>query len=170
MTADTTGTVALPTDTRLLVTMLVNAPKDLVFKSWTTPDLVGRWYPAPGHELQDAEIDLRPGGQWSYAFSGVKPGTIGSGLHGTYREVVPDEKIISSEFFEGLPPVPDGAPAEAHEVLDTITFSESDGQTTVKVQLDFKTQADRDAIVDAGLPVSLRNKAPLLERTALSLR
>ena len=63
MTSSRTATVTLPTDEQILVTRKFDAPKHLVYKAWTTPELVKRWWHANRGEMTVAEIDLRVGGQ-----------------------------------------------------------------------------------------------------------
>src|SRR2546426_12187038 len=61
VTSSGTATVTLPTDTQILITREFDAPKHLVYKAWTTPDLVKRWWHANRGEVKSAEIDLRVG-------------------------------------------------------------------------------------------------------------
>ena len=67
MTATTssgTAKVTLPADDQILITREFNAPRHLVYKAWTTPELVRRWWHAKRGEVTVAEIDLRVGGRW----------------------------------------------------------------------------------------------------------
>ena len=66
MTRSGTATVTLPTDEQILITREFDAPKHLVYKAWTTPELVKRWWHAKRGEMTVAEIDLRVGGKWRY--------------------------------------------------------------------------------------------------------
>src|SRR6266480_2209434 len=59
-------TLTLPTDTQILITREFDAPKQLVYKAWTTPELIKRWWHANLGETTVVEIDLRPGGKWRY--------------------------------------------------------------------------------------------------------
>ena len=101
MTSSGTATVTLPTDEQILITREFDAPRHLVFKAWTTPELVKRWWNAKRGEVTVAEIDLRVGGRWRYAM--VDAGGSEVAFHGEYREIVPDERIVSTEVFEGMP-------------------------------------------------------------------
>src|SRR3954464_11392887 len=95
------GTLTLPTDEQILVTREFDAPRHLVYKAWTTPELVKRWWHANRGEMTVAEIDLRVGGRWRYAM--VTPDGMEVGFHGEYREIVPDERLVSTEAYEGIP-------------------------------------------------------------------
>jgi uncharacterized protein YndB with AHSA1/START domain len=82
-------------------------------------------------------------------------------FHGEYREIVPNERIVSTEIYEGMPDA---------EALDTVTFTEVDGRTTLTLLVQHRTKADRDAHVDSGMEDGLRDALDLLEEVAISLR
>src|SRR5437016_11230845 len=123
VTSSGTATVTLPTDRQILITREFDAPKHLVYRAWTTPELVKRWWHANRGEVKSAEIDLRVGGTWRY----VSVTADGSefGFHGEYRDIVPNERIVSTEVYEGIPD------AEEHAALNTLTLTEVDGRTTL---------------------------------------
>src|SRR5512134_4124766 len=101
VTSSGTATVTLPTDEQILITRKFDAPKELVWKAWTTPELVRRWWHANRGEMTVCEIDLRVGGTWRYVM--VTPDGLEVGFHGEYREIVPNERIVSTEVYEGVP-------------------------------------------------------------------
>ena len=88
-TSSGTAKVTLPTDEQILITREFNAPKHLVYKAWTTPDLVKRWWSAERGQVTLAEIDLRVGGTWRWVM--VANGGFEVGFHGEYREIVPKD-------------------------------------------------------------------------------
>ncbi len=116
VTSSGTATVKLPTDEQILITREFDAPRHLVYKAYTTPELVRRWWTAKRGEMTICEIDLRVGGTWRYVM--VAEGGLEVGFHGEYREIVPNERIVSTEVFEGIPGVPGG------ESLNTLTLTE----------------------------------------------
>jgi uncharacterized protein YndB with AHSA1/START domain len=154
--------VTLPTDHQILITREFNAPKELVYKAWTTPELVKRWWSAKRGETTVADIDLRPGGKWRYAM------TTDDGMevafHGEYQEVVPNERIVSTEVYEGIPN------GEANATLNTATFEEEDGRTILTLLVEAPSKDVRDAIVASGMEDGLQDALDLLEEAALSLR
>ena len=101
VTSNGTAMVTLPTDEQILITREFDAPRHLVFRAWTTPELVRRWWHAKRGEVTVAEIDLRVGGAWRYVM--IADGGFEVGFHGEYREIVPNERIVSTETYEGLP-------------------------------------------------------------------
>ena len=162
MPSSQTATVTLPTDEQILITREFDAPNDLVYRAWTTPELVKRWWNAKRGEVTVCEIDLRVGGTWRYVM--VTPDGQEVGFHGEYREIVPNERIVSTEAYEGIPD------ADEHATLNTATFTEVDGRTTLTVLVQAPSKVVRDAIVDSGMEAGMQDAMDLLEEVAISLR
>ena len=156
------ATVTLPSDQEILITREFDAPRHLVYKAWTTPELVKRWWSGHRGEVTSAEIDLRVGGRWRYVM--VANGGFEVAFHGEYREIVPDERIVTTEVYE-LPDAPEGDGA-----LNTVTFTEVAGRTTLTLLVETATRKDRDAILDSGMEVGMQEQLELLEQLAISLR
>jgi len=156
-----TATVTLPTDEQILITREFDAPKDLVYKAWTTPDLVKRWWSANRGEVTVAEIDLRVGGKWRYVM--IAEGGFEVGFHGEYREIVPNERIVSTEVYEGIPD------AEAEAALNTLTLTEADGRTTLTILAEHRNKEGRDAHINSGMEAGMQDAMDLLEEVAISL-
>jgi len=162
MTSSGTATVTLPADEQILITREFDAPKHLVYKAWTTPELVKRWWSAKRGEMTIAEIDLQVGGKWRYAM--VTEDGLEVAFHGEYREVVPNERIVSTEVYEGIPD------AEAEAAVNTLTLTEVDGRTTLTVLVQHRNKEGRDAHIDSGMEDGLQDALDLLEEVAASLR
>ena len=162
VTSSGTATVTLPTDEQILITREFDAPKHLVYKAWTTPELVKRWWNAKRGEVTIAEIDLRVGGRWRYVM--VTDDGFEVAFHGEYREIVPNERIVSTEVYE-MPEAPDG-----EVTLNTATFSEVDGRTTLTILVQAPSKEVRDAIIDSGMEAGMQDAMDLLEQVAISLR
>src|SRR3954463_12045314 len=96
-----TATVTLPTEEQILVTREFDAPRHLVYRAWTTPELVARWWTAKRGAAKEMEIDLRVGGRWRYAMETHEGEVVA--FHGTYREIVPEERLVTTEVYEGAP-------------------------------------------------------------------
>jgi uncharacterized protein YndB with AHSA1/START domain len=158
-----TATVTLPTDEQILITREFDAPRHLVYEAFTTPELVRRWWTAKRGEMTVCEIDLRAGGRWRYVME--TPDGMEVGFHGEYREIVPSERIVSTEIFEGMPA---GFPEEA--AVNTATFTEEDGRTTLTILVEHSNKEFRDAHVDSGMEDGLQDALDLLEEVATSLR
>jgi uncharacterized protein YndB with AHSA1/START domain len=154
-----TAKVTLPADEQILITREFDAPKELVYKAWTTPELVKRWWHANRGEMTTCEIDLRVGGGWRYVM--VTPDGFEVGFHGEYREIVPNERLVSTEVYEGMP---DG------EALDTLTLAEVDGRTTLEILVQHSSKEHRDAHIASGMEDGMQDAMDLLEQVAVSLR
>jgi uncharacterized protein YndB with AHSA1/START domain len=159
------ATVTLPTDEQILIEREFDAPRHLVYKAYTTPELVARWWHANRGEVTLVEIDLRVGGRWRYVMSAFGGPEVG--FHGEYREIVPNERIVSTEFFEG---VPEGVSEADATTLNTATFTETDGRTKLTILIEAKNRMTRDAIIASGMEDGLQNALELLEQVALSAR
>jgi uncharacterized protein YndB with AHSA1/START domain len=162
VTSSGTATVTLPTDEQILITREFDAPKELVYKAFTTPELVKRWWHANRGEMTIAEIDLQVGGKWRYVM--VADGGFEVGFHGEYREIVPNERIVSTEAYEGIPD------ADEQAALNTLTLTEVDGRTTMTILVEHPTKEGRDAHIASGMEDGMQDALDLLERVAVSLR
>lgn len=154
--------VSLPSDTEILVTREFAAPKHLVYKAWTTPELVKRWWNAKRGEVTLAEIDLRVGGTWRYVMIAHRGFEVA--FHGVFREIVPNERIVSTEVYEG---VPTGMPNEG--TLNTMSLRQSGDRTVLTLHVQAPTKQVRDMIIKSGMEAGLQDALELLEQVALSL-
>jgi uncharacterized protein YndB with AHSA1/START domain len=159
VTRSGTATVTLPTDEQILITREFDAPKHLVYKAYTTPELVKRWWSAQRGEVTTCEIDLRVGGAWRYVM--VADDGFEVAFHGEYREIVPNERLVSTEVYEGMPDA---------EAVDTVTFTEVDGRTTLTILVQHTSKEHRDAHIESGMEAGLQDALDLLEQVAISLR
>jgi uncharacterized protein YndB with AHSA1/START domain len=159
VTSNRKARVTLPADDQILITREFDAPRHLVYRAWTTPELVRRWWHANRGEMTIAEIDLRVGGTWRYVM--VADGGFEVGFHGEYREIVADERIVSTEVYEGVPDA---------EAVNTLTLTESDGRTRLEILVQHATKEHRDAHIESGMEDGLQDALDLVEQVAQSLR
>ncbi|HEY1275768.1 MAG TPA: SRPBCC family protein [Thermoleophilaceae bacterium] len=153
--------VTLPTDEQILITREFDAPRHLVYQAYTTPELVRRWWAGKRGEVTSCEIDLRVGGTWRYVM--VASGGHEVAFHGEFREIVPNERIVTTEVYEG-------ADAAAGEPLNIVTFTEADGRTILELLVQCPSKELRDAIIDSGMEGGLQEGLDLLEEVAASMR
>jgi uncharacterized protein YndB with AHSA1/START domain len=109
--------------------------------------------------MTTCEIDLRVGGMWRYVM--IAHGEFEVAFHGEYREIVPNERIVTTEVYEGMP---DAA------AVDYITFAEEDGRTTLSMLVQHRNQEDRDAHLNSGMEAGMQESMDRLEQVAASLR
>lgn len=163
-TSSRRATLTLPSDEQILVTREFDAPRHLVYRAWTTPELVTQWWHANRGTVTVVEIDLRVGGKYRYVM--VTDNGMEVGFHGEYREVVPDERIVATEVYEGLP---EGVTEEQGGTVNTLTLAEADGRTTMTLLIEATSKVSRDAIIESGMESGLQDGLALLEQTAQSL-
>jgi uncharacterized protein YndB with AHSA1/START domain len=106
-----------------------------------------------------AEIDLRVGGGWRYAL--LTPDGMEVAFHGEYREIVPNQRLVSTEVYEGFPDA---------EALDTLTLTEVDGRTILEILVEHSSKEHRDAHIASGMEDGMQDALDLLEQVAVSLR
>jgi uncharacterized protein YndB with AHSA1/START domain len=123
----------------LVITRTFDAPRSLVFKAWTEPRHMARWWGPPGYTLPDCEMDVRPGG--SYRFCMRSPEGTDYFSRGVFREVVEPERII----FTGSWTDADGNPTSP-VMVTTVTFEEQAGKTKLALhQAGLESATSRDA-------------------------
>jgi uncharacterized protein YndB with AHSA1/START domain len=159
VTSTGTALLTFPTDEQILITRELDAPKHLVYRALTTPELVRRWWSGRRGEVTSIEIDLRVGGAWRYAMVATEGFEVA--FHGEYREIVPDERIVCTDVYEAMPDA---------EALDTYSLIERDGRTTLTILMQHTSKANRDAVIDSGMELGLQEALDLLEQTAVCLR
>lgn len=151
--------VTLPGDTDILITREFNAPKHLVYRAWTTPELVKRWWSARRGVVTSAEVDLRVGGKWRWVMMTDRGFEVA--FHGEYREIIPNERLVFTEIFEGMP---DAA------AVTSLTFTEKDRRTTLTILVQHEKKEHRDAHVNSGMEAGMQDAMDLLEDVAISLQ
>jgi uncharacterized protein YndB with AHSA1/START domain len=159
MTTTRKAVVTLPSDTQILITREFDAPKDLVYKAYTTPELIKRWWSGDRGEVTSAEVDLRVGGSWRYVMTAY--GQFEVAFHGTFREIIPNERIVCTEVYEDMPNA---------EALDTATFTEANGRTTLTILVQHQTKENRDVHINSGMEGGMNEAFDHLEQVAQSLR
>jgi uncharacterized protein YndB with AHSA1/START domain len=154
--------VSLLNDTRFQVVREFDAPAQLVFRAFTEPELVKRWWHAGRGLATVADIDLRPGGRWRWVMVTHEGAEVA--FHGEYREVQPGRRLVYTEIYE-VPGVGD-SPA----VVNTLTFEEQDGRTRLTGITDCPSAEVRNAILESGMEDGMQDAYDLLEEVAVSLR
>ncbi len=157
-TNDRKAMLSLPSDSQILVAREFAAPPHLVYRAWTTPDLIRRWWHAKRGEITVVEVDLRVGGRWRFAMT--TPAGQEVAFHGVYREIVPDERLVSTEVFELAPDA---------EALSSVTFSDQGDGTLASILMDYGTKEIRDMVLATGMEDGLQDALDLLEEAARAL-
>jgi uncharacterized protein YndB with AHSA1/START domain len=146
----------------IVMTRRFAAPRRLVFDAWTRPELFARWFGARDWTVPVCEMDLRPGGSYRYLLRGPDGPEVE--MQGVYREIVPPERIVTTELFVGFSEV--GWRPE-DETVTTAVLTEQDGQTTWTAAVLYPSKEVRDAVLRSPME---RGMAEGLDRLAELLR
>ena len=134
------ATVTLPSETEILITREFDAPRALVWQALTDPTYLLRWWGPHSCPLVACEVDMRPGGAWRYVCNDADGNVFA--WHGTYREVVVPERIVSTEVFEGFPDA---------ESVNTMTLEQVGTVTRLQTLVRHANQEFRDGHVQSGM-------------------
>ena len=135
-------TITLPSDRAFVLTRTFDAPRDLVFRAWTMPEHVKRWYGCNIMTMLACDIDLRVGGAWRYVLR--TPDGAKCTMQGLYREIEPPAKLVYTEGY-----LADGFTSP--ESLVTVLFNEHAGRTTLTSTVLHATMQDRDGHLASGV-------------------
>jgi uncharacterized protein YndB with AHSA1/START domain len=152
--------VTLPSDREVKVTRSFRAPRALVYRAYTEPDLVRRWLLGPpGWSMPVCEMDVRVGGRFRWRWRSEQNGRE-FGFTGTFRELQPPSKIVHTEAYDAG--TVGGYPA--NDAIVTVTFAEDRGVTTLTTLIDFGSKEARDAAVATGMTGGMELSYQLLDR------
>jgi uncharacterized protein YndB with AHSA1/START domain len=132
--------ITTPTERETMLTRVFDAPRNLVFDALTKADLLKRWYGLPGWSMVVCEVDFRVGG--AFRFVSRRENGKDVGQRGVYREIVPPERIVNTEWWEDWNP---------GECLVTTVLIEQGGKTTLTSTTLYPSQGVRDTILNSGL-------------------
>jgi uncharacterized protein YndB with AHSA1/START domain len=132
-----TSLAAEAAERELVITRILDAPRQLVFQAWTEPDRAVRWWGPQGFTTLYCDMDVRPGGAFRVCMR--SPEGVEHWKQGVYREVVEPERLVFTFAWEDA----EGRPG--HQTLVTVTFAEHGGKTELTLrQAVFETVAARD--------------------------
>ena len=154
-----------PGDRELVMTRSFRAPRSLVYEAFTKPDLLKRWLTGPpGWIMSVCEMDLKVGGAYRWVWRG--PDGVEMGMGGVYKEIVPPERIVSTEKFDES-----WYPGEA---VGTIVFSEQAGVTTLTQTILYESKEARDTVLkspmEQGVIAGYNNLEELLATLSANVR
>jgi uncharacterized protein YndB with AHSA1/START domain len=153
--------VSQPSDREVKVMRSFKAPRALVYRAYTEPQLVRKWLLGPpGWTMPVCDMDVRVGGRYRWRWRSDKDGKE-FGFVGTFREVQPPSKLVHSEAYDAGT-VGDAYPG--NEALVTVTFEEDGGVTTMTSLIDFGSKDARDAAVKTGMTDGMEQSYQLLDR------
>lgn len=150
--------VTMPSSTQILITREFDASPRLVYRAWTTPELIRGWWSGQRGTVTSVEVDLRVGGRWRYVMTADAGFEVA--FHGEYREIVPDERLVSTEVYEAMPD---------SEAVTTLVLTPLGDRTRASILVDHVTQTDRDRHLAYGMEGGMNEALDALEQLARSL-
>jgi uncharacterized protein YndB with AHSA1/START domain len=129
------STITSVDDRELIITRVLNAPRELVYKAWTDPEHLPQWWGPKGFTITVLEIDVIPGGVWHYIMHG--PDGVDYDNKIIYIEVVSPERIVYSH----------GGGEEDEEFQVTATFAEKSDKTELTMRMLFKSAAELEKVI-----------------------
>ena len=146
MTEGQTHIVTDAADRTLVVSRVFDAPRALVFKMFTAPEHLARWWGPKGWTLPVCTVDFRPGGVWHYCMRG--PAGEESWGRAVYREIVEPERIVYVDSFSDAE---GNVAAGMPELVITLTFEEADGKTMLTSRAQFAPDAEFESLLAMGM-------------------
>jgi uncharacterized protein YndB with AHSA1/START domain len=147
-----TQITAEPGMPQIIVTREFDAPRDLVFRAYTDPDLLEQWLGPRDLALTVERYDTRDGGRWRYIHTDYEGNSYA--FHGVFHGDPSPEAIVQTFEFEGAP---------GHVKLDTTMLEQRDGKTLVRTVSAFPSVQDRDAMIASGTERGVHHSAERLE-------
>lgn len=133
-------TLTLPTDREIVLSRIFDAPRELMFKVTTDPELIPHWWGRSANTTIVDQMDVRPGGVWRYIQR--SPDGVELAFNGVYREIVPPERIVYTFEFEGYP---------GHIMVETVTYEDLGSRTRLTSTALFESVEDRDGMLQSGM-------------------
>jgi uncharacterized protein YndB with AHSA1/START domain len=153
--------VTQPSEREVKVRRSFKAPRALVYKAYTEPQLVKRWLLGPpGWSMPVCEMDVRVGGRYRWRWRSDQDGSE-FGFAGTFREVQPTSRLVHTEAYD---PGTVGGGYPGNDAIVTVSFTEEAGVTTVTTLIDFGSKEARDAAVATGMTDGMEQSYQLLDR------
>jgi uncharacterized protein YndB with AHSA1/START domain len=158
--------VTMPSEREVRVARSFRAPRILVYRAFTEPDLVRRWMLGPpGWSMPVCEMDVRVGGRYQWRWRSDADGSE-FGFTGTFREVQPPSRLVHTEAYD---PGGVGGGYPGKDALVTTAFTEETGVTTMTTLIDFGSKEARDAAVATGMTDGMEQSYQLLDRVLAEL-
>ena len=146
------ASVTTPSEREIVTERDFDAPRERVFAAFTDPELIPEWWGLRRQTTTVDEMDVRPGGSWRFVCH--EPGGGEDGFRGTYREVVPPERLVYTFEWEGMP---------GHVLVETVEFEELGGRTKVTTTSLFHTPEERDGMLAGGMEIGLSESYEALD-------
>ena len=130
-------------DREIVSERIFDAPREKVFAAMTDPELIPQWWGGEDRVTIVDEMDVRPGGSWRFRTGDCEEPDPREAFRGTFREIVPPERVVQTFEWEGMP---------GHVAVDTATLEDlGDGRTRLVISTVFHTTEERDGMLGSGM-------------------
>ncbi len=151
------ATVTTPTDRTIRIERVFDAPRDRVWQAFTDPKLIAQWW-GRGNKLVIERFEVERGGHWRFVEH--SPDGV-HGFEGRYREVTPQERIVQTFEWDGMP---------GYVAAETAVFEDlGDGRTRVVTSAIFHTTEERDGMLSSGMEQGLEQSYRALDALLVRL-
>ncbi len=158
MNSSESVTITTPSDREVMMTRVFDAPSRLIFDAWTKPEHVPHWMLGPeGWTMPVCEIDLRPGGTWHFVWHHADGRDME--MRGTYREVAPPTRLVSTESWG----------VDWPETVNTLVLTEENGKTTARLSILYPSLEARDAALRTGMKDGMAQSFAYLDKLVASI-
>jgi uncharacterized protein YndB with AHSA1/START domain len=154
-----TQITAEPGQAQIIITREFDAPRDLVFRAHTDPDLLVQWLGPRDLKMTIDVFDVRDGGRWRYVSTDAEGNEYG--FHGVFHGTPTPDHTVQTFEFEGMP---------GHVALESLTLEERDGKTFVRTVSSFQSVEDRDGMIASGMEHGVRDSDARLEELLSKLQ
>jgi uncharacterized protein YndB with AHSA1/START domain len=157
--SNATSSLKLLSDREIVMERVFAAPRELVFKAYTDPNLIPKWWGPRYLTTIVDKMEVKVGGVWRF----VQRDADGNeyAFNGAYREILPPDRLSYTFEFEGMP---------GHIVLETVTFEERDSKTKVTVTSLFQSKEDLDGMIQSGMEEGANDSQERLAELLETLR
>lgn len=145
------ATLTTPSDHEIRIERTFDAPRDVVWKAFTDPALLSKWW-GRGNKLDIEEMEVNKGGHWRF----VEHAPEGDqGFEGEFREVKRPERIVQTFAWDGMP---------GHEIVDTLVLEDHGNKTKAVTTSVFHSKEERDGMIELGMEQGLNQSYQALDR------
>jgi uncharacterized protein YndB with AHSA1/START domain len=143
--------VTMPGDRDIHIERIVNAPRSRVWRAFTDPEQIAQWW-GRGNGVVIEKHEMHRGGHWRYVEHSDQGG---HGFEGRYREVTPEERIVRTFEWDGMP---------GHVIIEAVSFEDlGDGRTKILITSLFHTSDERDGFAASGMEAGMNESFVALD-------
>lgn len=151
---------AEPAKHEIIMSRVFDAPRELVFKVMTDPELIPQWWGQRNSTTSVDQMEVKAGGLWRYIQRDQQGNEFA--FHGVYHSILAPDRVVDTFEFEGMP---------GHVLLETMTLeAQAEGKTLLTVSSVFQSVADRDGMLSSGMELGANESYDRLDELLANLQ